>query len=94
MRSNLRLPLKLFCGDTICQLCVSKSLTDTKLTCQVCLQNFKIRVNSKENVIFGNKWSRIKDQFGALKVNSHQSIQDIAMRSIPIDHDVINLLHV
>jgi hypothetical protein len=51
-------------------------------------------VNSKENVIFGNKWSRIKDQFGALKVNSHQSIQDIAMRSIPIDHDVINLLHV
>ena len=91
VRSNLRLPMKLFCGDTICQQCVKSSLKEESLECQVCSKTFKIKANSKGRVIFDNKWCRLKDQFGPLKVSSEQSILEVALRSIPLDHDVLSL---
>ena len=63
------LPVKLYCGDTICKMCLLpkiKQHTDTNfsLNCIICNELFIAKLNKQGFIVVNKKYSRIRDSQG------------------------------
>jgi hypothetical protein len=81
--NGLKLPLKMFCGDTICKGCVSGMIQGDCLSCGVCGEDYLMALNSKGFLTFNGRYCRVKDKLGSLF--AHSITKELVLRCIPLD---------
>jgi hypothetical protein len=92
-----KLPLKLYCGDTICSSCLQINTKvkgkRTSLTCPICTHKFKAKIDKEGFVVINKKYKRVRDAQGVINVKVLCQIPpSVLARCFPVDSEVMALV--